>query len=1230
MHGSAALHLAPEPAAPTSALSAPGGGLALDRNLALMAGAGAGKTYNLVTLCLHLLCGARASGEPLAPARLCLLTFTDKAAGELRARLRQRLDRLATGTDPLGAEPELRDALAALGRPFPPQDEWRRLRDELGAATVGTFHSVCAQLLRHAPGGAGVDPGFELLDERDAAGLVHDLAERLVLDALEAAEAPVVQLCSELGFTGEGRAKALVDHLREAFGKLREEGLAPTDLATTQEKEARAEFDAEVAAQAGLAAAAEAAMGADKRPTFGALLAASRTALDGLTLEGFEDRFPRLFDALASEPKISYQRGAFGDAIKQLKWRALGHDDRGFPGLAGFFGAWAIAPYERAFVSLLSRLAERHRAQLERRGVLDFTELLVRARDLLRDHPAVRAEAQERVGALLVDEFQDTNRLQLEIVTLLAERRDGAPRACPEGGGGLPLEPGLLCAVGDRKQSIYEFRGADVSVFGELAKKIETEGGARAYLQVNRRSSPPLLEFFNGVFARVMSARTSPRDYEVAYLPDDDLLAHREQRFDPPCVDRLVYTPADGDLAEDCRAADAEAIARHVRSLLDPSSPLVVFTRDEVARRPVGGDVAILFRRFSYLEVYRQALIRAGVPHRVVRGRGFYGAQEVLDLASLLALVADPSDALSLAAVLRSPLVAVSDATLLALARAGGGRLRPGRVLDEPAPAGEFPLPPDEAARLERFRALFPRLRAEKDRLSVRALLEVAIEETGYRVAVAGTPFGEQALVNLEKLVELAARHDAPGAGGCAPFARELLALADTEPTEAQADIVDSQDPRAVSLLTIHQAKGLEWPIVFVPDLGAQKKSFSGQLALERRQGLAIKPWFSHGGARARSPRFDRIAGELKRREDAEFRRTLYVALTRARDLLVLSGVDAKQKPGTWWALLDEAIGAEPKLRALVRDLPTGGLPLPAPAPCAAAPTTPGDLARVDRALGRVRAPSKGLPRSAVLPVTQLQDYFRCPRRYLYAHLVGLSERPQVFDFDEEDGPGRAAGDSRARGTLAHRLLERVPLGAVGGASLREGLERQSADEGTDPGSPVGIEVLGWVEGFLKGDFARKLGAAGEGRAHRELPFLLRLGGEGGGFALHLKGQIDLLFEDDDGAAVVVDYKASRRPPGGLEPYAFQLDCYALAARRFVADGVALRVGICFLREERPEPELRTLTPGDASAFERLLVETAQQLCARPLSGEWPGCEPGACEAMGCGYRYRCHPARGL
>ncbi len=612
-------------------------------------------------------------------------------------------------------------------------------------------------------------------------------------------------------------------------------------------------------------------------------------------------------------------------------------------------------------------------------------------------------------------------------------------------------------------------------------------------------------------------------------------------------------------------------------------------------------------------------MIRLGIPHRVIRGRGFYGAQEVLDLASLLSLLADPADALAFAAILRSPWVALSDASLFRLSIACGGRLSLSGVQAATQPE----LPAEEARRLARFLKLYPTLRRERDRLGIRVLLWGALAETGYRVGVAGAPFGEQTLANIDKLLEIAGHWDAMGKGDCATFARRILDLADSDPSEGQAEVIEAGDARAVQILTIHQAKGLEWPVVAIPDLAAQRNRGQGRVLFDRGMGLAIKPWIGPDSEATGSPRAQQIAAELARRDDAEYGRLLYVAMTRARDRLILSG-QTRRQAGTWRAMLERILAGSPALRSAVKvlalkDLELSRTPVHEPPPPKLAPSI-----EADRALNRVRAPRRTAPARIVLPVTHLQDFFLCSRRFHYAHQAGLSE----FPFGGGLIASRECGatNSKAQGILAHHLLESANLSLLrkAGPDRWAHLESLIWSRGFDPKATEASEVLQWVEGFLRTAFAARLAEADPERVHRELPFLLRLcAGESP--EVFLKGKIDLLFEDEAGCATLLDYKTSPRTPEGRAAYSFQLASYALAARRLVREGVPLRAGIVFLRDPLPEPEVQEAAEIGLSAFEARLFQGALQLLERPARSEWPGLAQAQCGAIHCGYQYRCH-----
>ncbi|NTX61753.1 UvrD-helicase domain-containing protein [Myxococcus sp. CA051A] len=1209
--------------------------LALERNLALMAGAGAGKTYSLVTMTLHLLAGAREAGAAIRPARLCMLTFTDKAAAEMRSRVRQRLDGLAQGDARLDQEVELRESLERLGRPFPLPDAWRQMREELGSATVGTFHSLCGQLLRRAPPAVGIDPSFEVLDELEASSLVQDVAERVVLESLEGGDAQVRELCQELGFSGSGFSDGLVAALVSVYGKLREEGLKAASAAVGDVAEAREDLDEALTQSLRLCGEARAL---DAKGEWSRLVGALEKALNGMTAENFHqgDRYPWLRASFAADGR-NFARLSKGAAapVRELYWRTFGKSDGSVRRLEDSWAAWRTAPFEATFRELLGRVETRHDAEFSRRNVFDFTSLLVKARDLLRDYPEFRRQVQERVGSLLVDEFQDTNRLQLELVLLLSERREEGPRELAPDvdlATALPLEPAFLCAVGDRKQSIYEFRGADVSVFTVLAKKIEDEGGTRGFLQHNRRSVPGLLSFFNHAFAGVLVAADSqaPRPFEVIYVPEeDDLSPVRASLSETAAVERLHLE--EQETAGDLRWLDADCVARRLRIMLAPGAAPTVAREDGEGARPArGGDVAMLFRTFTHLEVYRQALIRHGVPHRVLRGRGFYGAQEVLDLASLLALLADSEDALAFAAVLRSPLVGLSDASLFQLAGEQPLSLASPRLSD---PTVLESLPERERVRLVDFLAALPALRQERDRLGVRELLLAALDMTGYREALAGSPYAEQASANVEKLLSLASRRDERGTGGCVAFARELRMLAESDPTEAQADLLDAGDPRAVQLLTIHRAKGLEWPVVVVPGMGGRRRSTSGRAHFERSHGIALRPWVPDSLEGYTSNRFEAVRQELKAREDAEYRRLLYVALTRARDLLVLSGgEEPRAGKDSWWHLIDARL-EDVTTREFVDDVDVDELPPPAD------PEPPGPEslaragARVEAALLRVRGGLVEMgesPGGVSAPVSAVQDFLACPRRFHYVHRLGLRAAPWPWEAPVRDAPLLVDPEgwlpAKSPAELVRELLRRADLRLASARDVdvterRAHLESLLREAGSLPDDEGMEDVLSTVERFLVTDFARSVAESPSRMVHRSLAFSLSL--EDG---VSLEGEVDVLWESPRGEAVVVAYKSGGRHPLGAAAYTHELAALALAARRMVRPGVPVRVGVVFLGEARPEPEWSMDGVGQEEAARRL-ADGARALARGEVRGAWAGREVATCQALHCGFSEHCHPA---
>jgi ATP-dependent exoDNAse (exonuclease V) beta subunit len=1159
----------------------------LDRATAVSAGAGSGKTTALVELCLRLLSGA-ATGSPLEPGSIVAITFTERAAEELSARLRGAV--AARAREAAGA-----DARA-----------WRERLHALERMAVGTIHGWCGTLLREYAVEAGVDPEFEVLDEERSDRLRLEAARAEVLAAADAGRAGARVLCAGYGAGGRrgGLAEVVAGLLRERATL----GLAGPVVP------APADPGAAVAARDSLLSAARDLAGRRAEAT----TASGRKALAALA-----ERLAALPVADGTgEPSLASAARIAGLAALVGSWR-LGKGDREAlrSGRARLVAAGEqvlpaaaevlAGPQSAELCALVAGAEVRYAAAKRQARALDFDDLLAAARDLLRTDRDLRRELRARVRALLVDEYQDVNGLQQEIFDLLAgpgPAEEGAPAA------------GLLVAVGDARQSIYRFRGADVAVFNGLVERLgRSPSGRVLHLAENHRSTPAVLALVNAVFERASPAAGAARPYEVPFGEADRLVPIRAGGVAPACE---ILVDGESGLSAERRAREARAVAVRIRALASGAAGVTVPDRDAGSPRPPRhGEMALLFRRLTQVADYERALREAGIPYRLARGGGFYQAAEVRDLGELLASLFEPGDAVALAALLRSPYCGVSDGTLLLASQLGLGtfwRREPGEVVaalrvawsgppsPPPGPAEADALE-SELSRLARFLVEWRALRALRDRLSPPDLLLRAVERLDVDAALLAGPDGERRLGNLRKAVELARRHARAG-GTALDLAARLRSLAERPPREPEADL-PAED--AVALLSIHQAKGLEWPVVFVPDLGARTRN-DGRRAFVAAGGRVCASFFdlpsesfhpTQGALRARD--------EARRAAEAESRRLLYVALTRARDYLVLSGGGRRDPEGSWSGLVD-AVGADLVRRVPAAEAATFAVARPAP-PAAPPLDAPGAPIRPPRL-----APPAPLP-AVQVAVTDLAEYARCPRRHFYSRHLGLPE-PAAAVGAPGDDPARAT----ARGTLAHAMLSELDLGAPP-LERRAQLAASATRRGYDPRSPAVRRVLGDVHRFLESRAGSRLAALSRsGALRREVPFLLRLEGDGTTPACYLSGTIDALAEDANGVALV-DFKYAMARPGSAGRYRTQLLAYALAASR-AFPGRPLRSGLQFLRGSCAAVDL-TPAPGELERF----AGRAPRLALGAFRGEGEGRSPaelsrdeGRCRSEGCGYATRC------
>ena len=753
----------------TAAIEAPG-------LVFVSAGAGTGKTTVLVERFAKAVCE-----RGLDVDSLLVITYTERAAGELRDRIRARL--------------------VEAGR--------TELARDLDAAWISTIHGFCFRLLKAHPFAAGIDPRFRVLDE----------AQSRVLQR-EAFEAALTEFCADgdaerLGLLATYGTRALRRMLTGVHETLRAAG-RPLVL-ELGERPGLPERIAELK---------DAAQCLVDDPDGGETARATAArALELLAERTLPERLLDLGELKArGERAVSYEEARRG--VEQAALDELAARDRDL------------------LQELLDRFGEAYRAGKDRESALDFEDLQLTARDLLRDDAAVRERESWRFRSIMVDEFQDTNRLQCEIVDLLAEGPDGKE----------------LFFVGDEFQSIYRFRHADVEVFRE---RRERSGGVLALTQ-NYRSRPEVLAAVNHLFSSEFGDEFQPLE-AAGRFPDPVFGAPVELLV----TDKSTYsgTPIHW------RRAEARHIAARVKQLVDSGEA-------------TAGEIVLLFAAGTDAEHYEEELRSAGLRTYRATGRGYFGQQQVVDLLAYLRLLHNRYDDEALVTVLASPFVGLSNDALVLL-RSAATR----RPLFQPFERG---LPADLSERdrhlCRAFLQRFERLGQAANGLSLEQLCERIVADHDYDLAVLARWDGRRRYANMRKLARLARSYEelrGRDIEGFVRFVREQEAVGARE-LEA---VAEEEDGDAVRLLTIHSAKGLEFKVVIVADAGRDRTAFSPDEILclpDGRFGFRVADPAT--GSRRPAFEYERVREAEQEAERAERLRLYYVAMTRAIDRLIVSG----------------------------------------------------------------------------------------------------------------------------------------------------------------------------------------------------------------------------------------------------------------------------------------------------------------------------------------------------
>ena len=1076
-------------------------------NVVLEASAGTGKTTVLVSRYVNLL--ARGAD----PANILAMTFTRKAAAEMRERIVRELRRAADQS--------------AFDR-----GRWAAIRDRLADIQISTIDAFCLSLLREFPLEANLDPGFDMADETQVPALVEVALDRSlrIFMSMAKREPDFALVLAQLGInrTREGLAHLLERRL-VAWDAL-DRFLARGPATLTAQDVCRATVRRIADLLAGIPGGASAFLedGPLGHARYQMLVRDLRRLqdfdhADDAAIRGLVDRVAAHFLTGAGKVRNSdktlhpYSAEHYPDADAARRHRrAVVALSQSVYDLLRAFARDLNVVLARGIRRMFAIAEAEYRKALDERAVLDFSDLLQRAVELLRrmdEFSQSRFLLENRYHHVLVDEFQDTSRAQWELVSLLVEAWGQ--------GVGTAADTSIF-VVGDRKQSIYRFRDADVALLQQAGRYIEglrPGGGAQRSITRSFRAVPELLAFVNEVCAELGATASRADDFR---FDDGDRfpLDGAESQAPVSCARAtrrvvLGIQAADDPLA--CAAAVAEEIARVLRD------ETVRDRQTGVPRAARPGDVAVLFRsRASHREFERELELR-GIPTYVYKGLGFFDADEIKDVSALIRFLARPSSDLRAAAFLRSRFVRVSDPALAILAP----RLAAALTDVEP-PVPLEALPDDDRAVLAHARIEVARWIAAADRIPPAELLEHILAESAYAYELRGGR-RQQAWENLKKMRALIRRVQNRGYATLPRIADHLDSLTAGDESNAVLEALD-----AVNLMTVHAAKGLEFPVVFVVNLakGASGPPRPVRLGTDT---VSVGPFVSEDDEEERA------------REREETKRLLYVAVTRARDRLYLSsavnadgalvpgrGSLAEVLPGTIRALLAEAARTvEPMLvwrgtSGTVFDFRV----------CAPAPASPLTREAGSVNIGQDARPPGATGSDSFAAIADADALVRTPVSSAAARAVTSAE------------PGGGDRDSDALvGTIVHRLVQRFGVSqpdAADPAMIAMHLVRpEERAVCGDLETLVARSVSAWDRICRQPGVVQTLGS---GECLHEVPFSLALPER----REVVRGSIDCLVVRADVSVSVVEFKTGRR----RDEHEAQLEWYVRAAQAMFPDAL--------------------------------------------------------------------------
>ena len=1169
--------------------------LSSNRHLAIIANAGSGKTRVLVERYVELF----QRHTDLTTRNVVAITFTENAAAELRSRIAKEIrNRLS---DPAKQESHSR---------------LRYLRDSLPSAFIGTIHGFASRILKAYPVEANIDAGFTIVQGAERTILEEDAIHRAFYSALEEAyagdlESDMLQLFRRHGRRELAELIRVLLRNRARARRVQQKLLQQSDDDVLAFWREHIEKACDVVHDGSLESRLVELSRYVKRNKNGAPSKNAQEFQDAVNAfaatSGFFERASSLrlvakkFITGKGEPNSNVFN--FGECPPGVEFLARSIIEQiqpirqlieVCPGSESEFQEQHrdYLAQVRGTFQLYDQVLEAYTRSKVEFSLLDFDDLIEYLERLLGD-ASVREELSQEFRFIMVDEYQDTDESQLELVRQLTEEFGSRSN---------------LAIVGDPKQAIYTFRNADVGIFFETIDSIrsqvrseaisdevfelseEEERGVISLAETFRMTKEPLVAI-NRLFRSIMDGAESAVAYSSLIHGRETELAGRVEWICPRAPepseseDEADDSVSIGDPVEEVEqdeASEVQLLARKIRSILSDSKYQV--EENGQLRRAAAGDIAILLRSRTNLALLERTLREDSIPYAVAKGTGFFVQPEILDILSYLTFLINPANDTALAATLRSPFFALSDTELFQIAHHEVFRRRstesPWMFWDQFQSYAEQ----TRHTHLERTVRQLRENLALAGRTSSTLLIEKIYSETGIYATFQATEQPEQMAANLDKFLALARSSDASGFSGLLDFVERTEYLKNTQERESQAELPDDQG--LVRIMTVHEAKGLEFPIVILPFL--QKKfKFDTDHILDKELGLQIKP---REGAKP-IVLSKLILTRAERATIEEEKRIFYVAATRARDHLILScTIGEKIKQYSWLSWTLDALGFPSESNTITiqetlhrydaSSSKTEAVPVEVIIPLIRDEsdiTVHEDVSsnKAPRSIGAFYLKQIDTPRvTSRFSATQLLRYQECPTKYYLSYVLGMPEEPKLaYDLEPAEESERMQG--RLLGQIVHEVFARWERIISNGSldldsfeeqlsSVLDGIGIRNSSQRAEYRSAAQSHVRSLLQSSVMGFVLNATDVKREFPLRAFLP-----SGD------QLYGILDCLLRDENGGWTILDYKtdalgnASKRQKK-LDRYEFQMRVYAYLVHLFDPNAQSIRAILFFTETGEP------------------------------------------------------------